>query len=84
MSVFKEKNGIFEGANRLCGPAGAKLAPAGSALTSRPTEIKKTRLEKHFDRLPVNKDIFSHSEHLVRFIAPYRQPACADALLERR
>ena len=55
MSVFKEKNGIFEGANLLCGPAGIRCVPAGTALTSRSAALRTTRLETPPGRYPIGK-----------------------------
>lgn len=63
MSVFKEKNGFFEGANRMCDPAGVRCAPAGFAA------VKKTRLENTL-RLNSCQKIFFIFRKLMRFIAP--------------
>lgn len=58
MSVFREKNGICEGANPLCNSATARRAPAGRA------EMRKTRLETHPGRCTIGKGLcFSHSEN---------------------
>ena len=54
MSVFREKNGRYEGANLLCGLM-ACGAPSGSFPTSRFAQTGKTRLETYPGRFPVDR-----------------------------
>ena len=84
MSVFREKNGICEGANSRFVSVAARRAPAGSVMTGRFAETTKTRLETHSADFLSMGVFFLRSENLVRFIAPYRLPAYAVALVERR
>jgi hypothetical protein len=69
MPVFREKNGICEGANPRYGPAGTHHAPAGFAFTSCFFLVRKTRLETYSSKLPIGKDLCLRI--MVRFITPY-------------
>lgn len=68
---------MVEGTNPQYEPAGACQAPAGSALTSPATVVKKTHALKH-------TSVDSLSKNLMPINAPYRLTACAVALVERR
>ena len=70
MPVFMEKNGVIEGANPLCGPAGVRCAPAGPALTSRSAAVGKTRLETLPGQYPTRHILSSHLPSPCGFLRP--------------
>jgi hypothetical protein len=60
VSVFKEKNGKYEGANLLYGPMVARRIPSGPVPTIRFAQTGKTRLETYPCRFPVSGDRCFH------------------------
>jgi hypothetical protein len=84
MSVFREKNGMCDGASPQCVSAAARRALAGCIMASRFVETQKTRLERPAADF-LSMGVFSLiQKKLVRMVAPCRLSVCAGVPVERR